>query len=203
MPEEEPDISELLRLEMAQRMEIFTGFEALEAKQDGGVKTIVARNRLDGSMHEFSAEAVMIATGRVSNADILKPEKTGVQLDERNFIKVNEYLETSKKNIWALGDAIGKQMFKHVANYEAGVAWHNAIHDHKAKIDFSVTPHAVFTHPQVASVGLTEEEAKLQKHKVLIGVALYKHFHNARCGSKIAIDLKRWMIVKKIGQGGF
>ena len=159
---------------MGQRMEIFTGYEALEAKQEGDMKTIVARNRLDGSMHEFSAEAVMVATGRVSNADILKPEKTGVQLDEHNYIKVNEYLETSKKNIWALGDAIGKQMFKHVANYEAGVAWHNAMHEHKAKIDFSAAPHAVFTHPQVASVGLTEEEAKLQKHKVLIGVALYK-----------------------------
>ena len=48
-------------------------------------------------------------------------------------------------------------MFKHVANYEAGIAWHNAIHDHKAKMDFSAAPHAVFSHPQVASVGLTEE----------------------------------------------
>ena len=84
----------------------------------------------------------------------LKPEKTGVKLDEHGFIKVNEYLETSKKNIWAFGDAIGKQMFKHVANYEAGIAWHNAIHDHKVKVDFSAAPHAVFTHPQIASVGL-------------------------------------------------
>ena len=98
----------------------------------------------------------MVATGRVSNADILKPEKTGVKLDEHKFIKVNEFLETSKKNIWAFGDAIGNQMFKHVANYEAGIAWHNAVHDHKAKMDFSAAPHAVFTHPQVASVGLTE-----------------------------------------------
>ena len=103
---------------------------------------------------------MMIATGRVSNADILKPEKTGVKLDEHGFIKVNEYLETSKKNICAFGDAIGKQMFKHVANYEAGVVWHNSSHDHKVKMDFSAAPHAVFTHPQVASVGLKEEEAK-------------------------------------------
>ena len=116
----------------------------------------------------------MVATGRVSNADILKPEKTGVELDEHNFIKVNEYLETSKKNIWAFGDAIGIQMFKHVANYEAGIAWHNAIHDHKAKMDFSAAPHAVFTHPQVASVGLTEQEAKRSIHKILVGQALYR-----------------------------
>ena len=98
----------------------------------------------------------MVATGRVSNADGLKTEKTGVDLDAKGFIKVNEFLETRKKNIWAFGDAIGIQMFKHVGNYEAGIAWHNAVHDHKAKMDFSAAPHAVFTHPQVASVGLTQ-----------------------------------------------
>jgi len=174
LPDEEPEISELLKNEMQQRMEIYTGYEAIETKQEGTQKTLIARNRQDGSQKEFSAESVMIATGRVSNADILKPEKTGVELDERGFIKVNEYLETSKKNIWAFGDAIGIQMFKHVANYEAGIAWHNAVHDHKVKMDFSATPHAVFSHPQVASVGLTEEEAKQQKYKILVGKALYK-----------------------------
>ena len=167
LPDEEPEISELLLKEMQQRMEIYTGFEVLEARQEGETKTLVARNRKDGSQSEFSAEAVLVATGRVSNADILKPEKTGVQLDEHNFIKVNEYLETSKKNIWAFGDAIGKQMFKHVANYEARIVWHNSIHDHKVPMDFSAAPHAVFTHPQVASVGLKEEEAKQQYHKVV------------------------------------
>jgi mycothione reductase len=174
LPNEEPEVSDLLKIEMGQRMEIFTGFEALEAKQDGNLKTIVGRNLQDGSQREFQAEALMIATGRISNADLLKPEKTGVKLDEHNFIEVNEYLETSKKNIWALGDATGIQMFKHAANYEAGIAWHNSMHDHKAKVDFTAVPHAVFTNPQVASVGLTIEQAKNQKHKVLVGVALYK-----------------------------
>ena len=173
LPDEEPEISDLLKKEMQQRMEIYTGYEAIEAKQEGTQKALIARNRQDGSQKEFSAESVMIATGRVSNADILKPEKTGVELDERGYIKVNENLETSKKNIWAFGDAIGIQMFKHVANYEAGVVWHNAIHDHKVKMDFSAAPHAVFSHPQVASVGLTEEEAKQQKYKILVGKALY------------------------------
>jgi dihydrolipoamide dehydrogenase len=173
LPEEEPEISELLKKEMSQRMEIYTGFEVTEAKQEGQIKTLIAKNRQDGSLHEFSAEAIMIATGRVSNADILKPEKTGVNLDDHNFIKVNEYLETSKKNIWAFGDAIGIQMFKHVANYEAGIAWHNSLHDNKAKMDFSAAPHAVFTHPQIASVGLKEQEAK-QNHKILVGQALYR-----------------------------
>ncbi len=174
VPDEEPEISELLKREMAKRMEIYTGYEVIEAKQEGQVKTLVARNRLDGSFHEFYAEAVMIATGRVSNADILKPEKTGIKLDDHNFIKVDEYLETSKKNIWALGDAIGIQMFKHVANYEAGIAWHNALDEHKVKMDFLASPHAIFSHPQVASVGLKEQEAKQQYHKILVGQALYR-----------------------------
>ena len=174
IPEEEPEISDLLQLEIAKRMDIFTGYEALEAKQDGNLKTIVAKNRQDNSQREFSAEAVMVATGRVSNADILKPEKTGVKVDERGFIQVDKYLQTTRKNVYAFGDCIGKQMFKHVANYEAGIAWHNSIHDHKVEVNYSAAPHAVFTHPQVASVGLKEEEAKQQKRKILVGRALYR-----------------------------
>jgi dihydrolipoamide dehydrogenase len=174
VPEEEPEVSDLLKAELGKRMEIYTGFEALEAKQEGSSKIIVAKNRQNDSIKEFSAKALMVATGRVSNSNILKPEKTDVQLDERGFIKVNEYLETTKKNIFAFGDAIGKQMFKHIANYEAGIAWHNTIHDHKAKMDFSAAPHAIFTHPQVASVGLKEEEAKQQGYEFLVGMALYK-----------------------------
>ena len=174
LPEEEPEISDLLKSELEKRMEIYTGFEAIEAKQEGTVKTLITKNRQDGSQKEFSAESVMVAAGRVSNADALKPEKTGVKLDERGYIKVNDFLETSKKSIWAFGDAIGKQMFKHVANYEAGIVWHNAVHDHKVKMDFSAAPHAVFTHPQVASVGLKEEEAKQQRYQILVGKALYK-----------------------------
>ena len=174
LPEEEPEVSDLLKVEMEKRMEIVTGYEVMEAKQEGTTKTLVAKNRDNGSLREFSADEVMVATGRVSNADILKPEKTGVKLDEHGYIKVNDFLETSKKNIWAFGDAIGKEMFKHVANYEAGIVWHNANHDHKVKMDFLVAPHAVFTHPQVASVGLKEAEAKQQKYKILVGIGLYR-----------------------------
>ncbi len=174
LPEEEPEVSDLLKLEMEKRMEIFTGFEALEVKQEGDIKVLITRSRVDDSIKEFKAEAFMIATGRVSNADILKPEKTGVKLDEQGYIKVNDYLETGKKNIWAFGDAIGRQMFKHVANYEAGVVWHNANHDHKVPVNFNVCPHAVFTHPQVAAVGLKEAEAKMQKYNILVGTSLYR-----------------------------
>ncbi|MCW4009923.1 MAG: dihydrolipoyl dehydrogenase [Candidatus Bathyarchaeota archaeon] len=171
---EEPEVSDLLLLELQKRMDIYTGYEAVEVKQKGNEKGVVAKNLADGSQKEFTADAVMVATGRAPNSDLLKPERTGVKVDERGFIEVNEYLETSKKNIWALGDAIGKYMFKHVANYEAGIAWHNLAHDHKVAVDYSAVPHAVFSEPQVASVGLKEAEAKRQGYKILVGTALYK-----------------------------
>ena len=174
VPEEEPEVSDLLKNIMEKRIEIFTGYEALETRQEKNLKVLVTRSRQDGSLREFSAEELMVATGRISNAKSLRLEKTGVKLDERGFIVVNEYLETSMKGIFAFGDAIGKEMFKHVANYEAGIAWHNSIHDHKVRVNLLVAPHAVFTHPQIASVGLKEEEAKQQKLEILVGKAFYR-----------------------------
>jgi mycothione reductase len=171
---EEPEVSDLLKLELQKRIDIYTSHEAVEVKAEGNQKIVVAKNLADGNTKEFTAEELMVATGRTPNSDILKPELTGVKLDERGYIKVNEFLETGKKNIWAFGDAIGKHMFKHVANYEAGLVWHNSVHDHKAPADYSSAPHAVFSEPQVASVGLKEAEAKQLGHKTLIGTALYK-----------------------------
>src|SRR5208337_4207750 len=97
------------------------------------------------------------------NADLLKVENTGIETDEKNYIKVNDHLETSKPDIWAFGDAIGRQMFTHAGDREAEIAWHNATSSSKKKMDFSVVPHAVYTHPQIASIGLTERQAK--KHQ--------------------------------------
>ncbi len=173
IPDEEPEISSLLKSELEKHIQVFTGFEVVEVKEEGRTRVAIARNLLEGSLREFSAEVLMIATGRIPNSDILKPGKTGVNLDKRGFVKVNEYLETSKKNIWAFGDAIGREMFKHVANFEAGVAWHNSIHSHKTTMDYLAAPHAIFTYPQVASVGLKEDEAKQKDYQILVGKALY------------------------------
>lgn len=174
LPDEEPEISNLLKEEMEKNVAVLTNHEAIEVGVENGKKTVIAKSRDDASLKKLSAEALLVAAGRVPNSDILKPEKTGVELDQRGYIKVNRYLETRKKNIWAFGDSIGKQMFKHVANYEAQVAWHNATHDHKIEADYSAAPHAVFTHPQIASVGLKEAEARQRGHKILVGTALYK-----------------------------
>jgi dihydrolipoamide dehydrogenase len=174
VPNEEPEVSELLKEEMSKRTEIITNHEAVEVKETSGLKTVTAKNRENGQTREFSAQALLVAAGREPNSDLLKLDKTGVKLDDRGYVKVNESLETSKKNIWAFGDAIGKEMFKHVANLEAQVAWHNAHSDHKAKMDYHAAPHAVFSHPQIASVGFTESEARRQGYKILVGRAFYK-----------------------------
>ena len=171
---EEPEISDLLKLVMQERMEMITGYEAIEVRQEGLMKKVIAKNVENGEIKEFIAEALMVAVGRVPNSDLLKPEKTGVKIDERGYVKVNEFLETGKKNIWAFGDAIGKYMFKHVANYEAGVAWHNSTHDHKVEVDYSAAPHAVFSYPQVASVGLKEAEVRALGQEFLVGFAFYR-----------------------------
>ncbi len=176
VPEEEPEISELLKTALSRRMTIHTNTEAVEVRQTGKVTTVVAREQNSGKQLEIIAQQILIAAGRKSNADILMVEKTGVKTDEKGYISVDEILETSKKNIWAFGDAIGKKMFRHSANHEAELVWHNAIHGKKSRMNFITVPHAVFSYPEIASVGLTEEQAiKLMgKHEVLVGKAMYR-----------------------------
>ena len=172
LPNEEPEVSDLLIKEMRKRMEIHTNAEVLELAQGSNGCTAVTADRNTGARRDITAERIMVATGRRSNADLLRVEHTGVETDGANFIRVNDHLETNKRNIWALGDIIGKQMFTHAGDREAELAWHNATHKKNMKMDFSAIPHAVFTHPQIASIGLTEEQAK-KGHEILIGKAKY------------------------------
>jgi len=169
---EEPEISELLRKALSKRMAVYTGAQAIEVKQKGNGVAVLVKDKKTGKEQSYSGQSVLMAVGRRSNADILKVENTGVATDKRGFIKVNQYLETSKKNIFAVGDANGQQMFTHVANREAVIVAHNAFYAARFKMNYSAAPHAIYSHPQIASVGLTEENAR-KKHKVLVGRAKY------------------------------
>ncbi|HXO58100.1 MAG TPA: FAD-dependent oxidoreductase, partial [Mycobacterium sp.] len=115
----------------------------------------------DGS--ELRADAVLVATGRRPNGDLLDAEKAGVDVDDRRVV-VDEYQRTSARNIFALGDVSSPYELKHVANHEARVVKHNLLRDWDdtqamVATDHRYVPAAVFTDPQVASVGLTENEA--------------------------------------------
>lgn len=169
---EEPEIADLLKERLGRRMEIHVGVQAQEFRQGTGGVTITVNDVNGGGTRDFPAERVMVAAGRRSNADLLALDRTGVEVDQKGFIKVDEYLETTKKSIFAVGDINGKQMFTHVANAEALVAAHNGLHGGRVKMDYSAAPHAVYSYPQIASVGLTEEAAK-REHRILVGRAQY------------------------------
>jgi dihydrolipoamide dehydrogenase len=172
IPNAEPEVSELLKKQLEKRMQIFLNTEVVEVQTQGNGVLVKGIENASGKEITVSAEKLFIAAGRTSNADLLKVENTGVRINAQGYIQVNEYLETSKENIWAFGDAIGKAMFKHVANEEAAVAWRNAFQEKKIKMDYQVIPYAVFTYPEIAAVGLTEAEAK-KHHQILVGTARY------------------------------
>lgn len=170
---EEPEISDLLKKKMSERMKISTSVKVTEVEKNGKKYKITGENKEESKNVSFTGDEILIAAGRKSNADLLKVENTGVETDKNGFISVNEHMETSVKNIWALGDATGKHMFKHVANREAMLVAINSLHDQKEEIDYSAVPHAVFGYPEIASVGLTEKQARRKYEKVLVGKAKY------------------------------
>ncbi len=107
------------------------------------------------------ADLLLIATGRRPNSDLLDVAATGVTTMDSGHVVVDDYQETVVEGIYALGDLSSPHELKHVANHEARVVQHNLVHpDERITADHRFVPHAVFTHPQVASVGLTEQKAR-------------------------------------------
>jgi mycothione reductase len=115
-------------------------------------------------MLELNSEQLLIAVGRIPNSDSLDIIKTGVKLDENGFILVDQYLETNIKGIFALGDIGGRYQFKHNANNESRYAYHNMlVPDTKTvPVDYTAMPHAIFSSPQVAGVGFTEQQLSIK-----------------------------------------
>lgn len=187
LPAEEPEISELARKAMSRHMTILTNHEVIRVDRSGkGKKTVTARERAGGKLHRVLADEILVAVGRASNADILHPEQGGIRVDEKGWISVNEYLETSQPNVWCFGDATGKHLFKHVANYESRVVYYNAVLGQKIRADYHAVPHAVFTYPEIASVGLGQKQA-IQSYgddRVLVG---FQRFQNTAKGEAMAL----------------
>jgi len=177
IPEEEPEISSVAKEKLGKHMKIITNCEVTEIDSTiTGKKRIVCIERTKKERFVVEADEVLIATGRASNSDILHPERAGIKTDRNGWIEVNEYLQTSVDGIWALGDCTGKYQFKHVANYEAMVVFYNLVSEQKVRADYHAVPHAVFTYPEIASVGMRERECieKYGKENILIGVQRFE-----------------------------
>jgi mycothione reductase len=122
----------------------------------------------DGTTVE--ADLLLVATGRRSNSDLLDVERTGVEVGERGLVLVDEHQRTSATNVWALGDVSNAFQLKHVSNAEARTIRHNLLHpDDLVATDHEHVPSAVFSHPQVASIGITEEEASAAGRPYRVG----------------------------------
>lgn len=187
LPQAEPEISVLAKRMMSESMEIITNHEVLEVRQIAEGKQVLLKHRETGEESQIVASEILVATGRESNSDLLKPEKGGIEVDKMGWIKVDERLESSQKNVWVIGDATGKHLFKHVANHESTIVYYNAVLGRKATVDFHAVPSAVFSEPEIASVGMSEKEAVAQYGEDSISIGFYR-FQDT--GKGIAMDLE-------------
>jgi dihydrolipoamide dehydrogenase len=143
---------------------------AVSSGADGEI-VVEAVDRESGQTMQEDTDLLLLATGRASNTDLLDPQRGGIEIDADGWIRTDDYLETTSSNVWAFGDANGRHLFKHVANYEAKVVYYNAVRKEKIPVNYHAAPHAVFGWPEVASVGMGEAEAAatVGEDNVLVG----------------------------------
>ena len=122
----------------------------------------------DGKQLTEKGEIVILSAGRRPMSQDLGFEALGIKM-ERGFVQVNEYCQTNVPNIYAIGDVNGKVMLAHAASHQGMVAVHNCKHGNSKKADFELVPGCVYTTPEIASVGLTEEKAKAKGYAVKVG----------------------------------
>jgi len=114
----------------------------------------------EGKSSTHTSEALLYATGRMANTDTLKLENTDIQTTSRGFIQRDAHFETAVKGVYVVGDASGEHMLQHAAAAEVNHVQKVLLEGKSSIHKFKYMPHAVFTHPEVASVGLTEQKAK-------------------------------------------
>lgn len=169
LPREEPEIGDALREILEEEgLRIRTGADVQEVEPlDGGVRV---RFRTDDDVEEIDGHLLLVAAGRTPNTDALGLDGPGVDVDAQGFIRVDSRFRTTAEGIYAIGDVTGRPMFTHSARDDADLLYRILIKDDAdASTNGRVVPHAVFTDPEVASVGLTEEEAREQGHEVAVG----------------------------------
>ncbi len=165
---EDDEISQRFTDIYARRFNVCLSTGVTSVHQRNGMITL----ELDGddAPQHVVCEILLVAVGRVPNTDILEVSRSGIAIDNQGRVVTNASYETTAPGIWALGDLESPYQLKHAANSEARIVAHNLAHPDKQRqgSDFAM-PHAVFSSPQVASVGLTEREAQAQGIPCLVG----------------------------------
>lgn len=181
LPNEDEDISQNFTQIFSNKYNVFLGYEPVYVSKinDNDSKKFYVKAKKKSESLELVSDQLLIAAGRIPNSDTLNLEKTGVEVDFKGNIKTDMYLETNINGIFALGDVVGRYLFKHSANHEAKYAYNNIIHhDNKIPVDYTAIPHAIFTSPQIAGVGFTEQKLKNQ-NQIQYVKSIYPYINTA------------------------
>ena len=175
LPAHEPEISEALADYLREEgLVIHTGVTPLAIRQactehsrsDDSEKVVTAQ--VGGERREFRAEQVLMAVGRTPNTRDMGLEEAGVELDAGGFIVVDDYMQTSNPRVYAAGDVTNLPKLVYVAAAGGWIAAENALNGNRRRLDLTVLPQVVFTDPQVATVGLTEAQARERGYDVAV-----------------------------------
>ena len=157
---EDPEVAKRFTDLLSRRVDVRvnTSVTSVERMGDGRVRVHV--KSLKDEPETLSADVLLVATGRTSNGDTMDPQRGGIDVDDDGLILVDPYQKTTAEGVFALGDVSSREQLKHIANSDARVVQHNLLHpDSMISNDRRFVPRAVFSMPQVASVGLSEAEA--------------------------------------------
>ncbi|MDA8438774.1 MAG: FAD-dependent oxidoreductase, partial [Propionibacterium sp.] len=156
--QEDHDIARAFTDEMADYVTVRLEQHVVGLEADDQGLVVLCRDDL-GVDYDYPADVVLLAAGRIPNGDTLNLDAAGVAMDAEGYVIVDQYQRTSASHIWALGDVSSPVMLKHVANAEMRAVQHNLLHPDDLRAPrHDVIPRAVFSHPQIASVGLTEQQ---------------------------------------------
>lgn len=162
---EEPEASELIRALFERRgVNVLTGAEVFKVEKDRAKKVVHVRH--GGKELKFRVDEVLLAAGKLPNVD-LGLENAGVEF-AKHGIKTNPMMQTTAKHIFAAGDVVGPYALKHMASYQSKIAAHNMFHREKIVTNYKAVPRVVFTEPEIASVGMTEAEARKRGLKIRV-----------------------------------
>ena len=170
---EDEAVSERFTELVAERVTVRLNQNLVAFEDSGRESVLVATTDTDGVEYSFEGEQVLLALGRTPNTEALNLAATGVQVDAAHRIIVDDRQRTTAKGIFALGDISSQWQLKHVANAEARVVAHNLLHRRQLKSDHRFVPHAVFSDPQIAAVGATEQQLKAEGRPYVVAVQDY------------------------------